>query len=123
MPSITALVFEYSAPQRRNVNTAVAFAGIGIGGAAMPVVAATVVPAFGFRSEFLVGDLAALVILRWPWPSCPSPSLTCVPPGASPTPGGGPRDSASTLSPDRSQNRRAPRWPDGLPPCSPLDAH
>jgi AAHS family benzoate transporter-like MFS transporter len=28
VPSITALVFEYSAPQRRNVNTAVAFAGI-----------------------------------------------------------------------------------------------
>jgi AAHS family benzoate transporter-like MFS transporter len=63
VPSITALVFEYSAPQQRNVNTAVAFAGIGIGGAASAVVAATVVPVFGFRSEFLVGALAALVIL------------------------------------------------------------
>jgi AAHS family benzoate transporter-like MFS transporter len=63
VPSITALVLEYSAPQRRNVNTAVAFAGIGIGDAASAVVAATVVPAFGFRSEFLVGGLAALVIL------------------------------------------------------------
>jgi AAHS family benzoate transporter-like MFS transporter len=31
VPSIVALVFEYSAPQQRNVNTAVAFAGIGIG--------------------------------------------------------------------------------------------
>ena len=31
VPSITALVFEYSAPQRRNVNTAVALAGIGMG--------------------------------------------------------------------------------------------
>ena len=69
VPSIVALVFEYSAPQQRNVNTAVAFAGIGIGigigigGAASAAVAATVVPAFGFRSEFLVGGLAALVIL------------------------------------------------------------
>jgi AAHS family benzoate transporter-like MFS transporter len=63
VPSITALVFEYSAPHQRNVHTAVAFAGIGTGGAASAVVAATVVPAFGFRVEFLVGGLAALVIL------------------------------------------------------------
>jgi AAHS family benzoate transporter-like MFS transporter len=63
VPSITALVFEYSAPHRRNVHTAVAFAGIGIGGAASAAVAATVVPAFGFRVEFLLGGLAALVIL------------------------------------------------------------
>jgi AAHS family benzoate transporter-like MFS transporter len=63
VPSITALVFEYSAPHRRNVHTAVAFAGIGIGGAASAAVAATVVPAFGFRVEFLMGGLAALVIL------------------------------------------------------------
>lgn len=63
VPSITALVFEYSPPHQRNVHIAVAFAGIGIGGAASAVVAATVVPAFGFRVQFLAGGLAALVIL------------------------------------------------------------
>jgi AAHS family benzoate transporter-like MFS transporter len=63
VPSVTALVFEYSAPRRRNLHTAVAFAGIGIGGAASAVVAAAVVPAFGFRAAFLVGGVVGLAIL------------------------------------------------------------
>lgn len=63
LPSIAALVFEYSAPQRRNLNTSLAFAGVGVGGALAAVVAATVVPQFGFRAEYLIGGLAALVVL------------------------------------------------------------
>jgi AAHS family benzoate transporter-like MFS transporter len=63
LPSIAALVFEYSAPQRRNLNTALAFAGVGLGGALAAVVAATLVPQHGFRAEYLVGGLAALVVL------------------------------------------------------------
>ncbi|OLT16178.1 hypothetical protein BJF78_14910 [Pseudonocardia sp. CNS-139] len=63
LPSIAALVFEYSPPQRRNLNTALAFAGVGTGGALAAIVAATVVPALGFRAEYLIGGLAALVVL------------------------------------------------------------
>jgi AAHS family benzoate transporter-like MFS transporter len=65
--------------------------GIGIGGAARAVVAATVVPAFGFRSEFLVGGLAALVILPLAVAFLPESLAHLRAPGARPTPGGGPR--------------------------------
>ncbi|MBC3192174.1 MFS transporter [Pseudonocardia sp. C8] len=63
LPSITALVYEYSGPGRRNINTALTFAGIGIGGAASAVVAGVLGPEYGFRVVFLVGGLAAVVIL------------------------------------------------------------
>ncbi|GAA1864360.1 aromatic acid/H+ symport family MFS transporter [Pseudonocardia ailaonensis] len=63
LPSVAALVFEYSPAGRRNVNTALAFAGVGLGGAAAAIVATTLVPAFGFHVEYLVGGLAALVVL------------------------------------------------------------
>lgn len=63
LPSIVALVFEYSAPSRRNLNTALAFAGVGVGGALAALVAATVVPGLGFRAEYLIGGLAAFVVL------------------------------------------------------------
>ncbi|MEV6623600.1 MFS transporter [Amycolatopsis sp. NPDC051106] len=63
LPSIVALVFEYSAARRRNLNTALAFAGVGAGGALAGVVAAAVVPALGFRAEYLIGGLAASVVL------------------------------------------------------------
>ncbi len=63
VPSIAALVFEYSSPHKRNVHTGLVFAGIGVGGAAAALVGATLVPAFGFRMEFVVGGLAALVIV------------------------------------------------------------
>ncbi|MBB5153637.1 MFS transporter [Saccharopolyspora phatthalungensis] len=63
LPSIAALVFELSAPQRRNVNVALSFAGVGLGGALAAVVAAVIVPTAGFRAEYLVGGLAALVVL------------------------------------------------------------
>ncbi|MFF5988562.1 MFS transporter [Prauserella flavalba] len=63
LPSIAALVYEFSPPRRRNLNTALAFAGVGTGGALAAVVAAVVVPAAGFRAEYLIGGLAALVVL------------------------------------------------------------
>ncbi|GAB3571093.1 aromatic acid/H+ symport family MFS transporter [Amycolatopsis endophytica] len=69
LPSVAALVFEFSAPHRRSLNVALSFAGVSIGGALAAVVAATVVPVAGFRAEFLVGGLAALLVLpaalRW----------------------------------------------------------
>jgi MFS transporter, AAHS family, benzoate transport protein len=63
LPSIAALVFEYSPPGRRNLNTALAFAGVGVGGALAAGVAATLVPTLGFRVEYLVGGFAAVVVL------------------------------------------------------------
>ncbi|ROS43959.1 AAHS family benzoate transporter-like MFS transporter [Amycolatopsis thermoflava] len=63
LPSIAALVYEYSPSRRRNLDTALAFAGVGTGGALAAVVAAVVVPAAGFRAEFLIGGLGALVVL------------------------------------------------------------
>jgi AAHS family benzoate transporter-like MFS transporter len=63
LPSIVALVFEYSTPQRRNLNAALAFAGVGVGGALAAVVAATAVPELGFRAEYLIGGLAAVAVL------------------------------------------------------------
>jgi AAHS family benzoate transporter-like MFS transporter len=63
LPSIAALVFEYSPRQRRNLNTALAFVGVGLGGALAAVAAATVVPQHGFHAEYLIGGLAALVVL------------------------------------------------------------
>jgi MFS transporter, AAHS family, benzoate transport protein len=55
-------VFEYSSPQRRNLNTALAFAGVGTGGALAAATAALVLPHTGFRAEYLIGGLAALLV-------------------------------------------------------------
>lgn len=69
LPSVAALVFEFSPPRRRSLNVALSFAGVSVGGALAAVVAATVVPVAGFRAEFLLGGVAALLVLpaavRW----------------------------------------------------------
>ncbi|MBC3193345.1 MFS transporter [Pseudonocardia sp. C8] len=63
LPSIAALVYEYSAPGRRNLNAALAFAGVGVGGALAALVSGAYGPQFGFRVVYLVGGAAALVVL------------------------------------------------------------
>ncbi|MEJ2885118.1 MFS transporter [Actinomycetospora aeridis] len=63
LPSIAALVYEYSASGRHHVNTALAFAGVGVGGALAALVAALFGPDLGFRVVYLVGGGAALVVL------------------------------------------------------------
>ncbi|GHE84383.1 MFS transporter [Amycolatopsis deserti] len=63
LPSVAALVYEFCPAQRRNLNTALAFAGVGIGGALAAVVAVVLVPTAGFRAEYLIGGLGALVVL------------------------------------------------------------
>ena len=112
LPSIAALVYEYSPPQRRNVNTALAFAGVGTGGALAAVVAATVVPHTSFRVEYLIGGVAALLVLpvalrmlpeslvylraagrhdeaeRWARRLRLDPALAAAPAAATPAPGG-----------------------------------
>ncbi|WP_020659613.1 MFS transporter [Amycolatopsis benzoatilytica] len=71
LPSIAALVYEYSPQGRRNLNTALAFAGVGLGGALAAIVAATAVPGFGFRAEYLIGGLGALAVLPVAFRSLP----------------------------------------------------
>lgn len=63
LPTIAALVYEYSPAHRRNFKNALAFAGVGAGGALAALVAVLLVPSAGFRAEFLVGGAAALVVL------------------------------------------------------------
>lgn len=62
MPTVVALVVEYSPTHRRSLNTAIAFAGVGIGGALAGMLAIFLVPAYGFRIMFAVG-LAPLVVV------------------------------------------------------------
>lgn len=62
MPTVVALVVEYSPRHRRSLNTAIAFAGVGIGGALAGLLAIVLVPAYGFRVMFAVG-LAPLVVV------------------------------------------------------------
>jgi len=63
MPTVVALVIEYSPVGRRNLNTALAFAGVGVGGALSGLVALAFVPDGHFRPVYLVGALPALVLL------------------------------------------------------------
>lgn len=62
MPTVVALIVEYSPMHRRSLNTAIAFAGVGIGGAVAGLLAIAIVPAYGFRAMFAVG-LAPLIIV------------------------------------------------------------
>ncbi|QJY46080.1 MFS transporter [Pseudonocardia broussonetiae] len=63
LPSIAALVYEYSAPGRQNIDTAVAFAGVGAGGGLAAAVTGLLGPQYGFRVVYLIGGLAAIVAL------------------------------------------------------------
>jgi len=63
VPTVSALVYEYSPADRRNINTAVAFSGIGIGGGLAAGAAVYVLPTFGFRSEFALGGVAGILLL------------------------------------------------------------
>ncbi|GGR44441.1 AAHS family benzoate transporter-like MFS transporter [Nocardioides luteus] len=63
MPTVVALVVEYSPNHRRSLNTAIAFAGVGIGGALAGLLAIVLVPAYGFRVMFAVGLVPLLVVL------------------------------------------------------------
>jgi AAHS family benzoate transporter-like MFS transporter len=63
LPSAAALIYEFSAPGRRNVNSAIAHSGLGLGTALAALTAAVLAPGFGFRSVYLVGGAAGLVVL------------------------------------------------------------
>jgi AAHS family benzoate transporter-like MFS transporter len=63
LPSVAALVYEYSAQGRRNVNSAIAHSGLGLGTALAALTAAVLAPSLGFRVVYLVGGAAGLVVL------------------------------------------------------------
>jgi AAHS family benzoate transporter-like MFS transporter len=63
LPSAAALIYEFSAPGRRNVNSAIAHSGLGLGTALAALTAAVLAPGFGFRSVYLVGGAAGLIVL------------------------------------------------------------
>lgn len=63
LPSVAALVYEYSDPGRRNVNSAISYAGIGAGGALAALVTALFAPDYGFRLVYLIGGAAGLLVL------------------------------------------------------------
>jgi AAHS family 4-hydroxybenzoate transporter-like MFS transporter len=60
LPNITALMVEFSPPRWRSQAVAAAIVGVPIGGMLGAAVAATLVPAFGWRSMFVLGGLMPL---------------------------------------------------------------
>jgi AAHS family benzoate transporter-like MFS transporter len=63
MPTAVALLIEYSPPARRNLNAAIAFAGVGLGGALAGLLALLLLPAHGFRVMFALGAVPVVVVL------------------------------------------------------------
>jgi AAHS family 4-hydroxybenzoate transporter-like MFS transporter len=63
MPNATALTSEFSPHRRRATMVMAMFAGFSVGAALGGLLAAALIPAFGWRSVFLVGGLAPLPLV------------------------------------------------------------
>ena len=63
MPNAVALTSEFSPHRRRATLVMIMFAGFSIGAALGGLLAAALIPAFGWRSVFLVGGLVPLLLL------------------------------------------------------------
>jgi len=63
MPNAVALTSEFSPHRRRATMVMAMFAGFSIGAALGGLLAAALIPAFGWRSVFLVGGLAPLLLV------------------------------------------------------------
>ncbi|MBR1030886.1 MFS transporter [Bradyrhizobium liaoningense] len=63
MPNAIALTSEFSPHRRRATMVMIMFAGFSIGAALGGLLAAAMIPAFGWRSVFLVGGLVPLLLL------------------------------------------------------------
>ena len=55
LPTITALIIEYSPIHRRNLNNALVFVGVAVGGVLAALLAIVVIPALGWRAMFFIG--------------------------------------------------------------------
>lgn len=79
LPSAIALTIEFAPRHRRQLYNSVVHAGYSAGGVVCAALAIVLIPAFGFRSMFLVGALPWLVLfpvaLRW-LPESPTYLLT-----------------------------------------------
>lgn len=75
LPTVVAMVVEYSPASRRGLNTAIAFAGVGVGGSVAGLFGTWIVPDHGWRPMFAIGALPALLIVPLLWRRLPE-SLT-----------------------------------------------
>lgn len=71
LPNATALIAEYAPQKRRNLCVAVMFLGIPLGGLLGGVLAAQIVPLWGWQSVFIIGGGAPLCLLPLLWLSLP----------------------------------------------------
>ena len=74
MPNAVALTSEFSPHRRRATMVMAMFAGFSIGAALGGLLAAALIPAFGWRSVFLVGGLVPLLLLPFLFKACRSRS-------------------------------------------------
>jgi AAHS family 4-hydroxybenzoate transporter-like MFS transporter len=71
MPNAVALTSEFSPHRRRATMVMIMFAGFSIGAALGGLLAAAMIPAFGWRSVFLVGGLVPLLLLPFLFKALP----------------------------------------------------
>ena len=71
MPNAIALISEFSPHRRRATMVMIMFAGFSIGAALGGLLAAAMIPAFGWRSVFLVGGLVPLLLLPFLFKALP----------------------------------------------------
>jgi MFS transporter, AAHS family, benzoate transport protein len=67
LPTVVALVVDHSPRHRTALNCAIAFAGVGVGGALAGILGTLLVPDHGFRIMFALGGLPILVVLPLMW--------------------------------------------------------
>ncbi len=74
MPNAVALTSEFSPHRRRATMIMTMFCGFSIGAAVGGLLAAALIPAFGWRSVFVVGGVVPLLLVRSWWSGFRSPS-------------------------------------------------
>lgn len=67
LPTVVALVVEYAPRARRGLNTAIAFCGVGVGGAVAGIFGTNLVPDHGFRVMFWIGAAPVVVVVPLLW--------------------------------------------------------
>lgn len=63
MPTVVAILVEFSAPRRRTLTSALGFAGVGVGGMLAGLISLWLVPSFGFRGMFAAGATPLVAVL------------------------------------------------------------
>lgn len=63
MPTVGALILEYTRPARKNLVFTLMFTGYSVGGVVAALVAIPVIPAFGWRAMFVLGALPLVTLV------------------------------------------------------------